>query len=52
MTSDKTYTKTINLLIIRKKYGKYPQCDLVTCRQKISKKAKFNETLLFEMKKF
>ena len=47
MASDKTYTKKVNLYFIRTKYGTYPQCDLVTCRQEVSKRAKFKKTLPF-----
>ena len=48
MASDKTYTKKVNLYFIRTKYGTYPQCDLVTSRQEMGERAKFNKTLLFE----
>ena len=47
MASDKTYTKKINLYFVRTKYGNFPQCDLVTSRQEISKRAMFNKTMLF-----
>ena len=47
MASDKTYTQKINMYFIRTKYGTYPQCDLVTSRQEMSKRAKFNKPLLF-----
>ena len=51
MASDKTYTKKVNLYFIRTKYGTYPQCDLITSRQEMSKRAKFNKTLLFRKEK-
>ena len=44
---EKTYTKKVNLYFIRTKYGTYPQCELVTSRQEMSKRANFNKTLLF-----
>ena len=47
MASDKNYTKKINRYLIRTIYGTFPQCDLVTSRQEMSKRAKFIKTLLF-----
>ena len=46
MASDKTYLP-VNLYFIRTKYATNPQCDLVTSRQEMSKRAKCNKTLLF-----
>ena len=40
-SSDKTYTKKVNLYFIREKFGTFPRCDLVTIPQEMSKKAKF-----------
>ena len=37
----------INLYFNRKKYVNYPQCDLIINQQEMSKRAKFNKTLLF-----
>ena len=31
---------------MRKKYGIFPQCDLITSPQEMSKSSKFNKTLL------
>ena len=51
MASDKTYTKKVNLYFNRTKYGTYTQCDLLTSREEMSKRAKFNKTLLFRKEK-
>ena len=47
IASDQTYTKKNNLYFIRKKNGTFPQCNLVTGRQEMSKRSKFNKALLF-----
>ena len=49
MASDQTYTKKNNLYFIRKQYGTFPQCNLVTNRQEMSKRAKLNKTPLINV---
>ena len=44
MASDKTYTKKVKPYFIRTKYGTYSQCNFVTSRQEMSKRAKLNKT--------
>ena len=51
MASDKIYTRNINRHLFGTKYGTFPQSDLATSRQEISKREQFIKTLLFFLKK-